>query len=30
MLDDWFGSDVNARHNIDFNLDMVPFGFSHR
>ena len=30
MLDDWFGSDVNARHNIDFNLDMVPFGFSYR
>ena len=28
MLDDWFGSDVKARHNIDFNLDMVPLGFS--
>jgi hypothetical protein len=30
MLTDWFGSEVTDRKSIDFNLDVVPFGFSNR
>jgi len=30
MINDWFGADITETRTIDFNLDVVPFGFSNR
>lgn len=30
MLNDWFGSDINNRRDINIALNIIPFGFSNR
>lgn len=30
LINDWFGEDITNRRSINFNMDLVPFGFSNR
>ncbi len=30
LINDWFGEDITNTRSINFNMDLVPFGFSNR